>query len=269
MATVIKMTRNGDGVEEKRSVIIEPQLISADMISPAKEDVSVELAEDRTAEPIKNPADIDAVCHYLVDNCRWRDYMLFIVGINFGLRVSDLRELRFCDLIDDGLRFKDVVPVFEKKTRNTRKRKKNRYITINQAVIDAVMLYLEHTAGVSLSDYMFRSESPNGRDKNRPLSARNIDRILKQIASAVGLSVKMSTHTLRKTFCYHQMLISGNDPRKLLLLQKMMGHASVAQTLDYIGITEDEMIDAYRDLNLGLGTSKVVVETAIVEREVV
>lgn len=269
MSTGIIMTRTGSDLDESGHTILDPQRLKVGMISPAKEDTYAELAEDRTAEPIKSPADIDKVCRYLIDSCRWRDYMLFIVGINFGLRVSDLRELRFCDLISDDLCFKETVPVFEKKTRNTRKRKKNRYITVNQAVIDAVTLYLEHVAGVSLSDYMFRSESPNGKDKNRPLTARNVDRILKSIASAVGLDMKMSTHTLRKTFCYHQMLISGNDPRKLLLLQKMMGHASVAQTLDYIGITEDEMMDAYKDLNLGLGTSKAVVETAIVEKDAV
>lgn len=266
---MITMIRTGSDQDNKTHQVIESQRLRVGLITPAKEDTSSELAEDRTAEPIKNPADIDKVCRYLIDSCRWRDYMLFIVGINFGLRVSDLRELRFCDLISDDLCFKETVPVFEKKTRNTRKRKKNRYITVNQAVIDAVTLYLEHVAGVSLSDYMFRSESPNGKDKNKPLTARNVDRILKRIASAVGLDMKMSTHTLRKTFCYHQMLISGNDPRKLLLLQKMMGHASVAQTLDYIGITEDEMVDAYKDLNLGLGTSKAVVETAIVEKDVV
>ena len=45
--------------------------------------------------------------------------------------------------------------------------------------------------------------------------------------------------------------MSNNDGRKLLLLQKMLGHSSPAQTLDYIGITSEEIEDAYKNLNLG------------------
>lgn len=221
------------------------------VIAPAKEAVSCELAPEHAAEPIKSMDDIFAITNYLISKGRYRDNMLFIVGINFGLRVSDLRVLRFSNIINDSLTFKDSFAVFEKKTRNTRKRKKNRYITVNHAVIEAVTLYLENTPGVCLSDYMFRSESNRGGNKNEPLTNKSIDRILKGIAADVNLNVKVSTHTLRKTFCYHQMLMSHNDSRKLLLLQKMLNHSSPAQTLDYIGITAEEMEDAYRNLNLG------------------
>ena len=75
----------------------------------------------------------------------------------------------------------------------------------------------------------------------------------------------MSTHTLRKTFAYHQMVMSGNDPRKLLLLQKMFGHSTAAQTLDYIGITSEEIDEAYRRLNLGSVSCNYLVDSDIVE----
>lgn len=225
--------------------------LASGLIAPAVEAVDEELAAEHAAEPIKSMDDISHIAEYLLTHERYRDYMLFIVGINFGLRVSDLRSLRFSHLINDNCVFRDRFPIFEKKTRNTRKKKKNRYITINNAVIDAVTCYLEHTPGVCLSDYMFRSESNRGGNQNSPLTGRSIDRILKNIASECGLSIRMSTHTLRKTFCYHQMLMSHNDPRKLLLLQKMLNHSSAAQTLDYIGITAEEFDEAYRNLNLG------------------
>lgn len=225
--------------------------LQAGLIAPARERVETELAPEHTAEPIKNMDDIIRVSEYLIKRKRWRDYMLFIVGINFGLRVSDLIQLRFANLINDNLTFKDTFPVFEKKTRNTRKVKKNRYITINTAVIEAVTMYLEHTPGVCLSDYMFRSQSPNGRSENKPMTRCTVDRILKGIGDDLDLNMKISTHTLRKTFAYHQMVMSNNDPRKLLLLSKMMGHSSISVTMDYIGITGDEIEEAYRNLNLG------------------
>ena len=111
-----------------------------------------ELAVDHTSEPIRKLEDIEKISNYLLSNGRYRDYMLFIVGINFGLRVSDLRQLRFCNLINNDLTFKETFPILEIKTRNTRRNRHNRYITINNAVIQAVTTYLEHTPGVSLND---------------------------------------------------------------------------------------------------------------------
>ncbi len=222
------------------------------LIAPREVEIGDETVVNHTSDPIKSLDDIRKVTMYLQENRRWRDNMLFIVGINFGLRVSDLRELRFSDLITDNNNFRDNFPVFEGKTRNTRKRKKNRYITINDAVMDAVELYIKNAdIDICLSDYMFRSEHKRGKFSGKPLTARSIDNILKNIAEECDLNIHMSTHTLRKTFCYHQMLMSNNDSRKLLLLQKMLNHSSPAQTLDYIGITEEEIEKAYRELNLG------------------
>lgn len=225
--------------------------LSLGLISPATEEVTDDITEDKTSEPIKRMEDIDRICKYLKDNGRYRDHMLFVLGINFGLRVSDLRKLRFSNIINDNLVFKDRFPVFEQKTRNTRKKKINRYITVNEAVVEAVTLFLENTSGVSLSDYMFRSKSNNGKNENKPIDPRSVNRILQDIAVKLDLDMKISSHSLRKTFCYHQMLMSHNDPRKLMLLQKMLNHSSPAQTLAYIGITSEEIDEAYRNLNLG------------------
>lgn len=239
--------------------------LAAGLIAPAVEETHCELAPEHAAQPIKSMDDIELISKYLINSGRYRDNMLFIVGINFGLRVSDLRVLRFSNIINENLTFKDSFAVFERKTRNTRKRKKNRYITINTAVIEAVTLYLENTPNVTLSDYMFRSLSNRGGNLNEPLSIKSVDRILKGIASELNLSVKISTHTLRKTFCYHQMVMSHNDNRKLLLLQKMLNHSSPAQTLDYIGITSEEIDEAYRKLNLGSVHHNYLVDSNIVE----
>lgn len=209
--------------------------------------------------------DIFRISDFLVENGRYRDNMLFIVGINFGLRISDLRMLRFSNIINDNFTFKDRFPVFEKKTRNTRARKKNRYVTVNTAVIEAVTLYLEHTPGVCLSDYMFRSQSNRGCNKNAPLDKVSVNRILKGIKEDLGLNMRFSSHSLRKTFGYHQMVMSGNDPRKLLLLQKMFNHSSPLQTLSYIGTTSDEIDEAYRQLNLGSVEHNYLVNSSVIE----
>ena len=239
--------------------------LKAGLIAPATEEVHTDLATEHSAEPIKSMEDIINISQFLISQKRYRDNMLFIVGINFGLRISDLRTLRFSQIINEDCTFRDRFPIFEKKTRNTRKHQRNRYITINTAVVEAVTLYLENTPGICLSDYMFRSQAHNCTDKNKPISKQAVDLMLKGIAKDLGLGNRMATHTLRKTFAYHQMVMSGNDPRKLLLLQKMFGHSTAAQTLDYIGITSEEIDEAYRNLNLGSVNHNYLVDSDIGE----
>lgn len=241
--------------------------LKAGLIAPATEEVHCELAKEHSAEPIKSMDDIIRISQFLIEKKRFRDNMLFIVGINFGLRVSDLRTLRFSHLINDDCTFRDRFPILEKKTKNTRKHQRNRYISINTAVVEAVTLYLENTPGIHLSDYMFRSASNNGCNENKPISKQAVDAMLKGVAKDLGLGNRMATHSLRKTFAYHQMVMSGNDPRKLLLLQKMFGHSTAAQTLDYIGITSEEIDEAYRILNLGSVQHNYLVDSNISEVE--
>ena len=45
-----------------------------------------------------------------------RDYLLFVMGINVGLRISDLLKLKFRDLIDDKGNILDVIKIKEVKT---------------------------------------------------------------------------------------------------------------------------------------------------------
>ena len=247
--------------------VIRRRELASGLIDAAAEETTEHIVAEHAADPLKNVEDIEKLSHYFISNGRYRDNMLLIVGINFGLRVSDLLRLRFSHLIDENLVFKRTFPILEKKTENTRKQKKNRYITINDAVIDAVTLYLEHNR-CRLDHYLFRSESNNGKDSNRPMDRTNVNRMLKEAALAVGITAKMSSHTLRKTFGYHQMAMSNNDPRKLLLLQKIFGHSSSAQTMDYIGITTEEIEAAYLGLNLGLNKETYQSFNKISESEV-
>ena len=105
-------------------------------------------------------------------------------------------------------------------------------------------------------------------NENKPISKQAVDLMLKGIAKDLGLGNRMATHTLRKTFAYHQMVMSGNDPRKLLLLQKIFGHSTAAQTLDYIGITSEEIDEAYRNLTLGSVNHNYLVDSDIGETEI-
>lgn len=269
MANIISFDAHRGSVIDTTQLRANNRKLDADILAPAQQPTKTELYTEHSAQPIKNLDDINRISRFLLDNGRYRDYMLFIVGINFGLRASDLLSLRFSNLITDDLVFRDTFPVFEKKTRRTRKRKMNRYITINDAVVEAVTVYLEHTPNVSLSDYMFRSESKNSTGSSDPITIQGLNGILKGISKDLNLDIRFSSHTLRKTFCYWMMVQGNNDPRRLFLLQKMLGHSSYLQTLAYIGLDADEIAEAYRNLNIGYGVGYNVINTAIYERDAV
>ena len=225
------------------------------------------------AQPIKKLEDIQTISNYLVANERYRDNLLFIAGINLGFRCSDLLKLQIGHMIDSNGWIRETIVLQENKT------DKYREVYINNAVADAVNLYLKGKQ-VDLDDYLFPSYSNNNRDvyyeeiqkmerwseKRRaesetyvirygtdgPISRRSVDRMLKKlIVEDCGINIRVGTHTLRKTFGYHALMSAPDRNRALELVQKMLNHSSPQITMRYIGITDDEIQGMYTGLNLG------------------
>lgn len=61
-------------------------------------------------EPIRDKGKIERVKRILKENGS-RDYLLFLLGINSGLRISDILNLKVCDVKD-----KEYIEIKEKKT---------------------------------------------------------------------------------------------------------------------------------------------------------
>lgn len=225
------------------------------------EDDMLDIKSEQAAEPIKNIEDIERLKQYLLERGKYRDYMMLVVGINTGLRYSDFSRIKFIDLIDPeklGTQdpFLEELVLIERKTRNTKKIKVNRHIAINNSIKAAVALYLDHTPGVELGDYLFTSQSNHkGRGVEdgkpaKPISCYGIEHNFKGYAAAIGLDINFGTHTFRKTFGYQFMAAHTDDPRALLQLQKIFNHSSETITLKYIGITADEIRYSYNSLCL-------------------
>ena len=211
-----------------------------------------ELAEEHTSEPIKDMNDIKRIIKYLMDNHQYRDVMLFIVGIHTGLRISDIRELKFSDFINQDCTFKDELVVFEKKTRKTRKLKSNRHMPIHNDIKKIIITFLNNTPDVTLNDYMFTSESNNGSKSNKPMSRQAVDTMLKNTFKILNIKCKVSCHTLRKTFSYHTIMQAKDKSRAIQQLQLLLGHSSQLCTLRYAGITDDELAQTYKELYFNL-----------------
>ncbi|MBH0158661.1 site-specific integrase [Fictibacillus sp. 5RED26] len=177
-------------------------------------------------EPIRDKEKIQLVKEVLLHQS-YRNYFLFVFGINSGLRISDIIQLKVLDV-----RSVDYLKVREKKT------KKVRRIKMTFSLRNEIDKYIRSMAD---SDYLFPSRKGQG-----PISRVQAWKIINDAAREVGIKDAIGTHTLRKTFGYHFY----QKTKDVAMLQKIYGHASPSVTLRYIGISDDMLDEALDDFAL-------------------
>ena len=163
-----------------------------------------------------------------------RDYLLFVLGINSGLRVSDLLALKVSDVMDGSGKIKDRISMREKKTG------KSKDFPIGKNARKAIQEYMA-TVEPENDLSLFQSKKGDGA-----ITRVQAYRILNEAARTVGIKEKIGTHTLRKTFGYHAYK-AGYD---LSQIQKLLNHSSPGVTLRYIGITQEQLDEIYMRLDL-------------------
>lgn len=190
-------------------------------------------------EPIKNIKDIAKVKQYLMGKSNKRDYMLFTVGINVGLRAGDLLRLKTQEILNDGT-IVDKVTIYEEKT------DKKREFELNESAKGAIRLYLDTLQDIDYESYLFKSRKGSGA-----LTVESAHKIIKTTLRELNIKGNYGTHSLRKTFAYHIYINNiRTNPTIINTLQKMLNHSSASVTLRYIGITKEVISDVYNSLNL-------------------
>lgn len=188
----------------------------------------------KNVDPIRDPRKIQAMKTYLKGKSA-RDIALFVVGINVALRITDLLNVRWRDVLDDKQHFKPLTLV-EQKTG------KERRIHLNKPSQKALRDLQAALPIVSLDDYLFQSREGH----QKPLSRQQALVILKNAAQAVGIKDNIGTHSLRKTWGYHAWK-NGFNPA---LIMETLNHSNLAVTKRYLGIRQDDINDLYGQLNL-------------------
>jgi site-specific recombinase XerD len=183
-------------------------------------------------EPIRDRKQLENMKRYLKEH-NLRDWLLFVLGINSGLRVSDLLALQ----IEDVKNCSRMI-LREKKTG------KSKDFPISDSCKKAIQEYLKAT-GVTTGP-LFPSRKTNGCRGTGALSRQQAYQILHEAARAVGIKGAIGTHTLRKTFGYWAFK-QGVDVTRI---QQLLNHSAPSVTLRYIGITKDELDQVYINLNL-------------------
>jgi integrase len=175
-------------------------------------------------EAFKDRYDISRLRQHLKPHPR--NYALFVVGINCGLRFSDLIRITVKDV--QGLEVGNRFFIREKKT------KKQRYVIINKAIHEAIERLLK-SKNYGQNDPIFQ-----GTIRGKALSYKSVNALVKNWAKWLGLSQNYGTHSLRKTFAYCQRRYGGVA---IELIQRLFNHKNMRETMLYVGI-EDNEIDA-------------------------
>lgn len=177
-----------------------------------------------------------------------RNKLLFLVGINIGIRASDLRELKwsffFYEDSNGELKFNDYYSLQPKKQR---KQKKFVKLHFNQTVRQAINNYIKDYPIENLDDYLFYS-----RVGDEPIEVNTLRRVIKSAAKEAGIMQNIGSHSLRKTWgfwCWHESL---DKNKALVILQQAFNHSSTQTTMKYIGLMDEEISDMYNSINLGL-----------------
>ena len=132
-----------------------------------------------------------------------------------GLRVSELVNLKI-----DHLNFNDGTGWVRKGKGN-----KDRLFSISAALCSELKDYLD----VREHEYVF--------SKNKPLTTRNIQKIIKLTSGLAEIRKKVTPHTLRHSFATH-LLENGTDIR---LIQSLLGHSNLNTTQIYTHISGDQI----------------------------
>jgi integrase/recombinase XerC len=161
----------------------------------------------------------------------WRDSAILEVLYSTGMRVNELVQMRARDI--------DLLSGFVKVLG---KGNKERYCPLGgpaasalQSNLDERGAFLRGIGCVGQSDGIFLNL--NGG----PISARSIERMMKNYLAFCGLEHSFSPHTLRHSFATH-LLDNGADLRSV---QELLGHASLSTTQIYTHVSIERLKEVY------------------------
>lgn len=173
-----------------------------------------------------------------------RNKMLFVIGVNVGLRASDLMQLRWSYFYKNDMTFKEFYVLQPKKTRKTGKFVK---IFFNQTVKKAIENYVNEYPIDDLDDYLFKS-----RKGDNPITEKGLWKIIVDVAEDAEIEKNVGSHSLRKTWARNIYDNAKDKGEALVMLQECLRHSDSLTTLRYISIMDEEKKDMYESIELGL-----------------
>lgn len=180
-----------------------------------------------------------------------RDGLYFAIALYTGLRFNEITSLKWGDLVENDI---------PKDRGNFKISKQNifREIPFNAELRAKIKETYTHQP---LDRYVFLP-ARGGRDFNKPLSERGVNRcIIQKHFRELGIVTRnASTHALRKTLA--RIYYEKYD---LAATMRLFGHSSERVTLAYIGVEEEEVTDKLKSISFDAEGALGMLETGAID----
>lgn len=188
-------------------------------------------------EPIRRLPAIKAIKDNLQTNPR--DLCLFTLGINTAYRANELLSIK----VGQVAHLEPGSSLDLKQSKNGR----YRMTTLNGIAITAIQDWLSAHPKPEPDQPLFISQRTR-----KALTVSPFINMVKGWCRDAGLKGNYGSHTLRKTWGYHQLRGNTQTPPHLVLplLMEAYGHARQQQTLDYLCIQSDEVASLFMQVEL-------------------
>lgn len=160
------------------------------------------------------------------------------IGVNVALRISDLRCLKFEDIIDHK-----YIEVKETKT------KKRRIISLNLAVLKSLKELKTYYKSIGFSDkegYIFKSLTRYNKKYliDSPFTNNGVSKEFNKVQNMLNITYPIGSHSLRKTWGY----VVYKKTKNIAIIMKVLNHSSIEQTLKYIGVEQEDINSLYDEI---------------------
>jgi site-specific recombinase XerD len=161
-----------------------------------------------------------------------RNRCMFILGVKTGMRISEMLSLNVEDVFEKDR----PVDVLSLRKQQVKGKKEARSIPLNDAAKDAIQ---ELVSWLSWNMEELTEDTPLfpsqvGGDRITRIQAH---RILKRAYEKSGLTGKLATHSMRKSFGTRIYQAT----KDIMVTKELLGHANVNTTQKYIGVGMDAL----------------------------
>jgi site-specific recombinase XerD len=159
-----------------------------------------------------------------------RDKALFILGVTWGFRVSELLSLQVRDVCKSG----KMVERTTVQRRDMMRKVEGRTVYFRPQARAAIAARLVESK-LQLNDYLFQSRQGGA------MSARQAWNVLTAACKANNLTGTLGTDMMRKSYAGKVYEHFGHD---LVKTQHAMGHKNINGTVSYLSFSEEEIDQA-------------------------
>ena len=153
-----------------------------------------------------------------------RDRLLLSLGVELGLRLQEMLQLRFQDIHGEWLRV-------------IRKGGHEQQLPLT-TTLQTLLRFWKEERRAEVSEFIFAGP------KGTPITPRAVQKLFQRLQKSSGLKEKLHPHALRHTFATR---LAANGA-SLVALKEILGHRQLATTERYLHVTPEYLKDALRFL---------------------